>query len=360
MMKLPSALIAASAAALLLASGAQAQENFYEGKNLTIIIGFSPGGGSDITGRLIASHLGKHIPGNPNIIPRNMPGAGGIVGMNFVGEAAEPDGLTAYWGTAGFEAQMVGDPALRVDLNTFEFIGGMPGTEVVYVRKDVTPPIETRADLAKVENIKSGGFNTTSIKDLRLRLALELLDFPYQHVTGFGGNGPARAAVQQNTINTYVEGLSSYISVVKPTMVDTGLVIPVFTYGLPGDDGIPIAAPEIDDDIPTLYEYYTEVKGEAPSGVEWQTFRALVDPTVSMQRWLGLSPGSPEEAVTTLREAFKKLAEDEDYLAEMTKIEGSPPNLVFGERAAALVDGALNAPPAVSKHLKDRVEEWSR
>ncbi|HEY3168646.1 MAG TPA: hypothetical protein VGK57_15545 [Candidatus Binatia bacterium] len=68
--------------------------SFYDGRTITLIISTSPGGATDVAGRLVARHLGKYIPGHPNIIAQNMPGAGGIVSANYVFNVAKPDGLT--------------------------------------------------------------------------------------------------------------------------------------------------------------------------------------------------------------------------------------------------------------------------
>ena len=76
-----------------------AEAPFYEGKRVTFLINYTAGGPTDMEGRLVARHLGKHIPGNPRIVVKNMPGAGGLAGTNFMGEVARPDGLTvAFFG----------------------------------------------------------------------------------------------------------------------------------------------------------------------------------------------------------------------------------------------------------------------
>ncbi len=328
-------------------------ESFYRGKTINLVIGFAPGGGSDLTGRMIAQHIRKHIPGNPSVVPRNLAGAGGIIAMNSVG-AALPDGLTAYWGTAGFEVQMIGDPALRLDLRTFEFIGGGPGTEVFYVRTDVEPPLKTPLDLKNVTNLWTGGFATTSIKDMRLRLALDILAFKHNHVTGFSGNGPARLALQQKTISGYVEGFASYTTQVKPNLVDKGEVIPIFHYGLYDEKGQSQPLPGAEH-IPTFEAYFKQIHGAEPTGVAADAFRALASSTVVMQRWMGLTPRSPPDAVRVLREAWMKLATDEEYLSDSEKLEGSRPTLVSGATAENVVREALNSKPEIIEFLKKRV-----
>lgn len=96
-------LILAFCGLIFLASPSLSAESpFYQGKNLTFLINFAAGGPTDIEGRIVARHLAKHIPGNPTIIVQNMPGAGGVTGINFLGEAAKRDGLTMGYFTGPY------------------------------------------------------------------------------------------------------------------------------------------------------------------------------------------------------------------------------------------------------------------
>jgi tripartite-type tricarboxylate transporter receptor subunit TctC len=89
---------------------------FYQGKNVTFLINFAAGGPTDIEGRIVARHLAKYIPGNPTIIVQNMPGAGGVTGINFLGEAAKRDGLTLGYFTGPYNHHMMKSSTLRTDL----------------------------------------------------------------------------------------------------------------------------------------------------------------------------------------------------------------------------------------------------
>ena len=102
----------------------QAQTPFYQGKTVKIIIGSTTGGGYDLWGRLLAQHLGKHIPGNPVIIVQNMPGAGSLVAANYIYNLAKPDGLTlgAILPAIYFD-QLVGRSEVQFDWAKFTWIG---------------------------------------------------------------------------------------------------------------------------------------------------------------------------------------------------------------------------------------------
>ncbi len=94
-----------------------AERPFYQGKNVNFIINFAAGGPTDIEGRIVARHLAKHIPGQPSIVPQNMAGAGGVTGINFLGEVAKPDGLTMGYFTGPYNHQMMRKPSLWIDLS---------------------------------------------------------------------------------------------------------------------------------------------------------------------------------------------------------------------------------------------------
>ena len=101
-----------------------AQEKFFEGKTIRIIVGFTPGGGFDAHSRAIARHMGKYIPGNPTVVVDNMTGAGGIVHANYMSKQAKPDGLTIGNNIGGlFLQQIMGAKGIEFDGRKFEYIG---------------------------------------------------------------------------------------------------------------------------------------------------------------------------------------------------------------------------------------------
>ena len=173
-------------------SGAAAQEPYYKGKRLTVLINFAAGGPTDIEGRLFAKYLAKHIPGQPNVIVQNMDGAGGVIGAQFVGEVAPKDGtVMGYF--AGTSWIYVSDPERwRVDFKAYEFIAYQPGTTVHFVRTDVAPGMKTPADIVKAQGLVAGGLSIDTSKDLRLRMGLDMLGVPFKYVTGYRSSAPAR------------------------------------------------------------------------------------------------------------------------------------------------------------------------
>src|SRR5262245_51002070 len=119
------AVTALAAAALCLpVSGAARADDFYAGKTVKLYIGFGPGGGYDVYGRVLARHLRRFIPGTPNVVPENMPGAGGLRVANYMANAAAKDGLSiAVFSEGGAIEQLLENPAVRFDAAKFLWIG---------------------------------------------------------------------------------------------------------------------------------------------------------------------------------------------------------------------------------------------
>src|SRR5712672_847188 len=123
-------------AALISISHASADEPYYKGKRLSLIINFAAGGPTDIEGRLLAKHLVKHIDGHPAIIVQNMDGAGGMIGAGYLGEVAPKDATTLGYVTGPAWRYANNPERFRVDFLSYEFVAYQPVTSVAYVRTD--------------------------------------------------------------------------------------------------------------------------------------------------------------------------------------------------------------------------------
>ena len=187
------------------ASAAAAQEPFYQGKRLTLLVNFAAGGPTDIEGRLLAKHIAKHIDGAPTIIVQNRDGAGGLVGTNYVGEVGPRDGTMFGYFTGAAWKYVMEPEKHTVDFRTFEFVGYSPGNAVYYVRSDTPPGLKSAADILRVKGLVAGGLATESSKDLLIRLTLDLLGVPHKYITGFRSSVNARLAVQRGEIHLHSE-----------------------------------------------------------------------------------------------------------------------------------------------------------
>src|SRR5712691_4664897 len=133
------AMAALAVAFASIAARGEAQDPFYKGKCLYLLINFAAGGPADIEGRLVAKHLAKHIDGGPGIIVQNKDGAGGLVGTNYLGEIAPRDGTMAGYLTAAAWNYVIDPRSYHVDFGTYEFIAYQPVNVVYYMRADALP-----------------------------------------------------------------------------------------------------------------------------------------------------------------------------------------------------------------------------
>jgi tripartite-type tricarboxylate transporter receptor subunit TctC len=317
-------------AALLSGSPAAADEPFYKGKRVSLIINFAAGGPTDIEGRLLAKHLAKHIDGHPSVLVQNMDGAGGMIGAGYLGEVAPKDGTTLGCFTGSAWRYANNPERFRVDFRTYEFVAYQPGTSIAYMRTDAPPGIKDATDIIKARGVVAGGLGAENSKDLLLRLGLDMLGVPYKYVTSYRGSSAARLALQQNEINFYAESPPSYRAVVEPTLVREGTAIGIWYDANPGAE---IGhAPRQVEGLPILSfpELYRKIKGEMPSGQLWDAYRTVLTVNGAMQRQIVLPPGVPREAVAALRAAVLRLNGDKEHAEEAARAIGYVPEWVAG------------------------------
>jgi tripartite-type tricarboxylate transporter receptor subunit TctC len=335
---------------------ASAQEPFYAGKRLTVLVNYAAGGPTDIEGRLFARHVGKYIEGQPGIVVQNRDGASGLVGTNYIGEVAPRDGSVVGYLT-GAAWQFVGAPEThKVDLKSYEFVAYQPGTTIYYARSDTAPGLKQPNDFMKVTQLVVGGLGVESPKDILNRLALDLLGVRFKYVTGYSSSQTARLALLRNEINMYSESPPTYKTAVAP-LVQKGEVFALW-YD-PSYDGQTLGVPKqvAEIPIPAFHEYYRQQKGSMPSGILWDVMRTILSVNTSMQRLIAMPPGAPAPAVKALRAAVQRLNVDKDYAEEANKVLGFVPEYVAAPDTNERVRTALNAPSEVrafvARYVKD-------
>ncbi|MEX0804530.1 MAG: hypothetical protein WD688_14635 [Candidatus Binatia bacterium] len=348
-------LLAATAARLIAAEKAP----FYQNKTLTFVINFAAGGPTDIESRIYAKHLGKHIPGRPTVLVQSMGGGGGLIAVNYVGEVAKPDGLTAAYFTGSLFQHQIKDPALRVDIAKFGFITGVQGVTVSYIRADVAPGIKKPADFAKAQRFRAAGLGISSSKDVRFRLSFDLLGLKYDYVTGYNSSSIARLAVQRNEAQYHDETLPSYRSAVEPQMVKTGMVTPLYYTDLVTPSGEVLVSRDVPELQPFTF-YYKEIFGKLPSGIKYEALKAANISSTNMTRMVLMPPKTPPEAITILRQAFESLAKDQDFLQDAVKTMRFQPRFEVGQAGELLFKRASQTPPDIVNFLRRYIEEANK
>jgi hypothetical protein len=340
----------------LAASGAGADEPFYQGKRLTLLIGSAVGGPTDIEGRLFAKYLARHIEGRPAIVVQNRDGAGGLVGPTYLGEVAPRDGtmLGYFSGTAW---NYVNEPQhWRVDFKTYDFVAYQSGSTINFMRTDVAPGMKVPTDIAKATDLVVGGLTVDNPKDIRMRLALDMLGVPFRYVTGYRTSMPARLALQRSEINFFSESPPSYRAVIEPTLVRNGELIPIWYDSADMSAGAPVPRSVEGLAIPSFTALHQAIKGRAPSGPPWDAFRTILDINSTLQRLVTLPPGSPKAAADALRAAVLRLNRDDEFATESIRTIEFAPDYETSPDIADRVRRMLVASPEARAFVTDYIK----
>jgi tripartite-type tricarboxylate transporter receptor subunit TctC len=343
------------AALALCCNHASAQQPFYAGKQLTIVVNYDTGGPTDLEARLLSRHLGRHIAGNPRITVQNIAGAAGLIGAKYLGEVAPRDGTVVGYFT-GAAHRYIGNPdRFNADFRTYEFIAVLPSGRIHFMRTDVRPGIKNAADIVKAENIVVGGLGPLQPKDMAMRLTLDMLGVRYNYVTSYNSSAQALNALLRGEFNYYADSPTLYKTKIAPE-VKAGKLIPVF-YD-PGFDGKNFSVPASikGHAILPFHELYKSIKGTMPSGELWEAYKSVLLINGTMYRTMALPPGAPREAVDALRAAMAKLTADKTYLAEAVKLTGDVPEYVTSARLNDDVRAALS----IKSELKAFMDAYAK
>jgi tripartite-type tricarboxylate transporter receptor subunit TctC len=284
--------------------GAGADE-FYRGKSVRIVVGFSAGGGFDTYARAIARHLSKHIPGNPSIVVENMTGAGSLIAANHVYKVAKPDGLTIGHFIGGFFlGQVLGQPGIEFDARKFEFIGAPVSDHVVCALTKASGITSVEKWMASKTPVKMGGLAPgTSTPDNATRILKAALGLPIQLVTGYKGTADVRLAADGGELAGGCWGWDS-ISVTWRKGLDSGDVVVVLQ-----------ANRKTHPDLPNVPQAIKLAKTEES--------RRMIDVGIhndsDIVRTYTLPPGTPKDRVQILRKAFEATLKDPEFVADAKK-----------------------------------------
>lgn len=315
-------------AALAAGRGALAAD-FYQGKTLTVIVGYAPGGGVDTTARAVTRHLGRFIPGNPAVTVQNMEGAAGIVSLNHLVRRVAPDGLTlGIPGRSWFVEGIVKRPGIAFDPVTLTYIGS-PGsvTSAAFIRSAIG--IKTFDALkASGKTVSFGalgaGSHTATVPNL-----LAAAGAPIKVVLGYVSTARILLALEQGEIDgsfTTGDGLSNRPALAKQ-------VTPI-VQSAPRFPGLPLIRDVIRAEHRAVLEL---VMATDTFGVP------IVGP-----------PGIPAEQTAILRRAFIALARDQEYQADARRVELPVGNPIEGGKLAGMMRAlaAATTPDVIAEFQK--------
>src|SRR5581483_900964 len=231
------------------APAAQGQPTSFAGKTVTVLVPYTAGGSADVIARQMVLLLGKHIPGEPSVVVQNMPGAGGIVGENWVYNIAPKDGtVVGQFVFPSIVAQsLFHTEAIQFELGKLRWLAGVSEPTVLYVSPDLG--IKTAEELPRVtQRIFIGDSSPDSTRGMLGRLVLKILEKDHQFVTGYGSSGDMRAAIRRGELSMVAEGLSAYSQAAKP-LAEQGIIVPLAQDGVIQDGKI-VRDPRLAD-LPT-------------------------------------------------------------------------------------------------------------
>ena len=319
----------------------QSVQEFYAGpgKQMRMIIRTTAGGGYDLLGRLVARHMGRFIPGEPQMVSVNMPGGGGIVAANYMITVAPKDGTVLSIFSQGLASdQALGlSPQFKADLRTVNWIANVTYSNQLLVvhRTAKTQTLEEAKQ--RVTTIGTTGAGSASVQFPAF--FNNVLGTKFKMVFGYPGGAEIDLAMERGEVegrgtNPYTDYMSA-----KPTWIPNKIVIPLIQTGLEKEPALP--------DVPLLLDQ--KVPPEDRPLLEFMSRSSAVG------RPLGTTPGVPQERVAALRAAFQAMIKDAEFMADANK-HNMDIRPMTGEQLAQLIREIVDTPPDIRERVKRAME----
>jgi tripartite-type tricarboxylate transporter receptor subunit TctC len=288
-------------------AGGQNAKPFYEGKTLQMVVASGPGASTDIGARLVGRFLGKHVPGFPNVIVQNMPGAGGLVAANYIYNIAKPDGLTLVAVTrSNYLDQMVGKPEVKFDFRKFGWIGSFNKAPMMVACRSDTPYKSIAAMRSAKTPPRFGQAGTGSISYVFANLMSKALDVRIKNVLGFGSGREIDLGMERGEADCRA---TSDITVIR-TPWDRWIKDNWITFVLQqGPQKSRLLPP-----VPTVAEL------ASPQAKPFVDLMDIMLAYTEFDRPYAAPPGVPKERLQILREGFEKMLKDPEFNAEAKKL----------------------------------------
>jgi hypothetical protein len=294
--------------------------DFYQGKTLTVIVGFAPGGGVDTTARIVAKHLVQFIPGEPSLVVQNMEGAAGLVAMNYVNMRVAADGLTVTMpGRSWYVEGALKGPGVSFDVDRLTYVGSPGGVNSALYMRTATGVDSLAALKASSRPLTFGTLGSTTPTAMVPAL-LATQGYPVKLISGYVSTARVLLALEQGEIDGFWTVEDSFAR--RHDLIDKNVVRPIL-QARPHLPGVPLLSdimPQSEQSLLTLLE--------AP-----ETFGLpLVGPA-----------GMPVERANILRKAFLVMAADPDYQADAVKAEQPVGSPIDGAQLQAMIQQLAKA-----------------
>jgi tripartite-type tricarboxylate transporter receptor subunit TctC len=312
--------------------------DFYRGKRINLIIGYGTGGGYDQYARLLGHFIGEHIPGNPTIVPQNMPGAGSRSAANWLYRAAPKDGtVIATLGQATPVDQALGQPGIQFDARRFNWLGNMVVVNNLLFVSAATG-VKTIED-AKMKMLSIGATGASSPSVVYPQVSNNILGTKFRIVFGYPGGGDINLAVERREVDGRGSDSWASIKATNPDWLRDKKVNILFQVG-----------PRRETDLPDV-PLWSELAPDA----ERRQILDVLSGDVAVGRPILTAPDVPADRVNALRAAFDETMKDPKFIAAAQQA-----NMYFnsmsGEELQRVVDRILSPSPEVIAKVKDAIK----
>lgn len=309
--------------------------DFYKGATVGMVVSTSAGGGYDTLARAIARHIGKHIPGHPTIVVRNMPGAGGITATNYLYAAAPQDGsvMALIQNDPPLEP-LFGTAQAHFDPTKFNWLG-TPSVETAMVLVWHSVPVDSIDDLRRRETAM-GASGANSTPAFYARLLNATLHTRMKIIPGFPGQNDAFLAMERGELDGYPSVFYSALSSTRPTWLAEKKVKAIVQYG-------PERAKELAD-VPFAPDLVDDPQDKA--------LLQLAFTPLGLGRPLVMPPGVPAERVAAMRSALMATFADPEFAADAKKTGLQVNSPRGGEQLLRAIERAYHAPPPIVARLR--------
>lgn len=313
--------------------------DYYRGKTMSLIVGFPPGGGYDTYLRVLAHHFGRFVPGNPNVVASNMPGAGSLTVANFTYSKAAPDGLTlSMFASAAAVEGLLGNKAAAFDLTKFSWIGSL-SQDVIYCGVWRRPGVAQTFEEMMTKETLIGSTSPNAITFQHPMILRNVFHARMELISGYPGTREISVAMQRGEVNGVCGLPGSSVKTVFPSELKDGRLKLFIQMGSRRSEEFGA--------IPSVYDF-----------AKTDEDRAILDfhfGQLLLGRPLAGPPGIPADRLAALRAALLAVAKDPQFLADAEK-SGLDVDPASAEEANMLLRKIATYPPELLAKAKKAME----
>jgi len=310
-------------------------DDFYAGKTIDLLIGHSPGGGYDTYARTLARHIGKHIPGQPEVVPKNVTGAGSLVLMNQIANTLPNDGTVFATVNQGMAFEpLFGNDQAKYKAGDIVWLGSLSkGTSLCVSNKDAE--VQTWQDL-KSKTLTVGASGAGASTNIYPRVMAELFDFKFNIITGYPGGNDILLAMERGEVEGRCSWLLSSARTQKPGWIENREVNVLFQMALEKHPDLP--------DVPLVMDF-------AETDKQTKVLRLFLARQLIARPYV-MPPGVPQERVAIMRKAMAETAIDPEFLEDAAN-QSLSIDFVTGEEAQAIIVETYEYPDEVVDVVKN-------